>query len=336
MKAAVLSPAGEGQLGVSFARALSREGHDSELIAAGPLTGGSRELIAARRLRLERVVSAVRLRPVERRLHQLRPDVTIVIKGRFLGRGDVERLRRASRGAVVNYFPDNPFSPEYHERAVVAALPAYDRVFTWSDELVKRLRAAGVTRASFLPFGYDDELYAPPASDAPPRWDVGFVGQWYDLRERHIRTLGGLRVAVAGPGWRACFERQPLPGCEVLDGNPHGREAAAVYHRSSVGLNILHPDNAGGHNMRTWELPATATASVMTASAFHERLFGTSGVVAIGGSGELRVAVDGLLADDSARREVAAAGRAAVEGGTYRARMRQLVQALDGAELSDP
>lgn len=328
----VLSPEGEGQLGVSFAHALSREGHDTDLIPARPLTGGSRELIAARRLRLGGTLSAMLCRRLQRRLADLRPDLTIVIKGRFLTRKDVARLRKASHGAVVNYYPDNPFSPQYHEPAVLDALPAYDRVFIWSEDLVSRLRAAGVPRASYLPFGYDDELYSAPVSDEPPEWDVGFVGQWYSLREHHIRALAGMRVVVAGPGWRTRLERQPVQGCTVLTGNPHGRRAAEVYHRSKIGLNILHPDNANSHNMRTWELPATGTASIMTASDFHARLFGATGVVAVQGAEDLRGAVERLLADGSVRRDVADAGHAAVKAGTYRARMKQLLEMLGGAE----
>jgi hypothetical protein len=56
--------------------------------------------------------------------------------------------------------------------------------------------------------------------------------------------------------------------------------------------------------------------------------------VAISGADGVRAAVDGLLSDDSARADVAAAGRAAVAAGTYRARMRELLEALEPARAA--
>lgn len=330
MRVALLTPEGEGQLGVSFASALSREGHDAHVVAAGALTGGSRELILARRLKLDRRLSAALRRPIDRRLARLSPEATIVVKGRFLSSGDVEALRRASGGLVVNYFPDNPFYPEFYERAVIEALASYDSIFIWSRHLVERLRHKGMRRTVYLPFGYDDELYHPCKGDERRDWDVGFVGQWSALRERHVRSLAGLRVVVAGPGWAGRLGPDVANWCTVLSGTPHGRQAAGVYRRSKVGLNILHPQNANAHNMRTWELPATGTAAAMTASECHADLFGAAGVVTFEGPGDVREAVESLLGSESARQAVAAAGEAAVRPATYRARMKKLVGSLDG------
>ncbi len=328
MRVALLTPEGEGQLGVSFASALSREGHSAHVIAARALTAGSRELIVARRFKLDRTLSSALRRPIERRLARLRPDATIVVKGRFLSSGDVEALRRASGGLVVNYFPDNPFYPEFYEAAVIEALASYDSIFIWSRHLVERLRDLGMPRTVYLPFGYDDELYYPCGAERV--WDVGFVGQWSALRERHVRSLAGLRVVVAGPGWAERLGPEIADWCTVLGGAPHGRQAAAVYRRSKVGLNILHPQNARAHNMRTWELPATGTACAMTASECHAGLFGATGVAAFEGVGDVREAVEGLLASEPDRQAVAAAGEAAVRPATYRARMRKLLATLEG------
>ena len=331
MRIAVLTPAGEGQLGVSFAAALSHEGHDAEVVAAAQLTGGSRPLVLARRVRLDGALSATLRRPIERRLAELRPDVTLVVKGRFLGARDVEALRRVSGGRIVNYFPDNPFYPEFYEDAVMGALAAYDATFIWSRDLVARLRAAGVSRCRYLPFGYDDRVYGRSESDQPRAWQVGFVGQWSELRERHVRALAGLRVGLAGPGWSSRLGADAADWCTVVPGSPHGPAAADVLRRSAVGLNILHPQNVGAHNMRTWEAPSTGRACAMTASAFHDDLFGEEGIAAFDGPGDVRAAVERLLEDDSVRARVAAAGEAAVRPGTYRARMREMLAILEGA-----
>lgn len=329
MRIAVLTPEGEGQLGVSFARALSLEGHEAPVIAAGTLTAGSRELILARRLGLERALSPALRRPIERRLTELAPQVTLVVKGRFLSARDVEVLRRASGGLVVNYFPDNPFFPQLYERPVIDALRAYDAVFIWSRDLAERLGRIGVRCARYLPFGYDEELYGRARSDGRAEYDVAFVGQWSLLRERHIRALSGLRVVVAGPGWGGRMAPE-MGWCTVVRGMPHGHKAACVYSRSQIGLNVLHPQNANAHNMRTWELPATGAPCAMTASACHTRLFGTTGVSGFDGPATVRDAVETLLGDESARKTAAATAHAAVRHGTYRARMRELLSSLVG------
>jgi uroporphyrinogen-III synthase len=77
--------------------------------------------------------------------------------------------------------------------------------------------------------------------------------------------------------------------------------------------------------MRSWELPATATATVASDSEFHRQLYGAEGAVLFTSTAALRQAVDRLLADDELRARVAAAGREAVAAGTYQARVKLLV-----------
>ena len=93
---------------------------------------------------------------------------------------------------------------------------------------------------------------------------------------------------------------------------------------------MLDPQNLIGHNMRTWELPATGTPMVATRTPDHERLFDAGGAVLFETPAEMREGVDRLLADETERDAVAAAGLAAVRDGTYRARARELVSAIEG------
>jgi hypothetical protein len=276
----------------------------------------------ARRLGAEAAPSHLAAGRWVRRESVRRADAVIVVKGRFVPENVVERLRRGG-AAVINYFPDNPLYPDFYETALIKSLRAYDLVCVWSEPLAQKLRALSI-RARMLPFGYDPGLYSTGDPAIECRWDVSFVGQWSEIREQHVKALDGVRVAVAGSGWERAGQ---LPvGCSVLEGTWFGRRAADVYRQSRVGLNILHPQNAGAHNMRTWELPATGTAAVMTDSAFHRDLFGADGARLFNGADELRTHVIELLSDDALRGKVAATGRGAVKDGTYRRRMRRLVE----------
>jgi hypothetical protein len=136
-----------------------------------------------------------------------------------------------------------------------------------------------------------------------------------------------MRIALAGPRWRRLARGTPLAQ-DVLTGPRWGRSAARVYWSAHVGVNILDPQNLIGHNMRTWELPATGRASVVSHTADHEALFGSGGALLVERPEELRIAVERLLADPIEREATARAGREAVRHGTWRARARELAAAI--------
>ena len=182
-----------------------------------------------------------------------------------------------------------------------------------------------------LAFGYDPELFAPPPPGTVPRFDVAFVGSGSPHRLEWLRELSDLRLALTGPRWRRLTRGTPLAR-GVLSGQHWGRGAAQVYWSARVGVNILDPQNLVGHNMRTWELPATGRASVVTRTQDHEDLFGAGGALLVERPEQLRVAVDRLLADPVEREAVGRTGRAAVQHGTWQARARELADAL--AKLS--
>jgi spore maturation protein CgeB len=143
-----------------------------------------------------------------------------------------------------------------------------------------------------------------------------------------LGRLAGLDLALTGPRWRRQARGTPLAPA-VLSGGRWGRAAAAVYRSARVGVNVLDPQNLVGHNMRTWELPATGRAAVMTRTPDHERLFANGGAVLVDEPHELRPAVERLLADPEERERIARLGYEAVRDGTYRRRARELVSALE-------
>ncbi len=255
------------------------------------------------------------------------PDAVLVIRGRFLHAADVALLRRLTGAPVVNYFPDNPLDERLRDPPLMAALAAYDLVVVWSRTLADQLSTSGVRRTAAVAFGYDPALYGPPVRDAAPRFDVAFVGSASRHRLRWLGELAGLRVALSGPHWRRVVRGTPLAGT-VLSGRYWGHDAARLYWTARVGVNVLDPQNLIGHNMRTWELPATGTASVATRTDDHEALFGGGGAVLVDRPEQLRPAVEQLLADEDERRAVGRAGREAVRHGTWRARAGELVTAM--------
>lgn len=325
MRVALLSPAGEGQLGVSLARGFHAEGHQVAFVRTALLTSEGRLMPRLRRIGLDGVLSRPLSRWVARRSGS--PDVVLVIRGRFLHSGDVQRLRQLTGAPVVNYFPDHPLDPRLRDPALLEALSAYDLVAVWSALLAKRLDRAGVSPTTVVPFGYDPILYGPAPGGTVPHLDAVFVGGASLHRLRWLRQLAGLRVAVAGPNWRRLARGTALAPA-VLPGPYWGHQVARLYWSARVGVNVLDPQNLIGHNMRTWELPATGTASVVTRTDDHEALFGAGGALLVERPEQLRTAVERLLADDRERAAVGAAGREAVRHGTWQARARELAAAI--------
>ncbi|MGB9183728.1 MAG: glycosyltransferase [Solirubrobacteraceae bacterium] len=325
MRITVVAPAGEGQLGPSLVSGFLAQGHDTSLVDAPRLTSGHGVYVRARRLHVAGPLLGLAGGNLVERVAQQRPDLVVVVKGRFVSAQTVRRLRRATGAVLVNWCPDDPLYPAFREAGWLQSLREFDVVAIWSQALCGRLRAEGI-RCLAVPFGYDPIWYADDPPE-PRRWDVVFVGQWSPEREAHIRALQDLAVGVTGSGWEAAARRSHL-AATVIPGRFFGREAASLYRSAAVGLNILHPQNAGTHNMRTWELPATATPMVATDSREHRTIFVNGGALLANGPTAMRAAVAEILTGPVNPRELGLAGRAAVAGGTYAERTATLLREI--------
>jgi glycosyltransferase involved in cell wall biosynthesis len=328
MRISIITPTRPGALGLLLGRGLDDEGHDVSYVSDGPLLGGDNLLLGARRLRLDRAPSAFRAAKLRPRVVAQQPDVVIVIKGLFLSRPQIERLRRETGAAVVNYYPDDPFFRR-PARSHAAALRAYDCVFLWSNLIVDRARSHGVN-AQLVPFGYDPTVYKPYPEVERAR-EVAFVGRYYPIRHEFLEALADRDLIISGYGWRAGTRGSPLARAVVGEDDWEER-AARLYCSARVGVNVLVPQCIDAHNMRTWELPATGTPTVASRSPDHERIYGQDGAVLFSTPDELRVAVERLLADDRLRALTGESGRRAVASGTYRQRAREILALLQ--ELS--
>jgi len=240
-------------------------------------------------------------------------DVVLVLKGSHLDPADVGELRRRFGGRWVNWFPDDPHDHETSSRLA----PAYDGFFTHDSASLPRLRAVG-GRPHYLAFGCDPEYLRAPARGTAP---LGFVGSRDPVRERVVRALDDLGLAVCGPGW------------------PQGAVYEDAFVRAlggaAVGLNIHQQFGPGGDparygtgaNMRVFELAAVGTPQLCDAKADIARhLRPGYEIVLYRSIAELRARARELLADEPARRSLAAAARErALREHTWRHRLEELL-----------
>ena len=253
------------------------------------------------------------------RLRQGPVDVVLVFKGAGLAPADVGELKRRFGGRWVNWFPDDPHQLELSTRLA----PAYDCFFTHDSSSLARHRAAG-SRAHYLAFGCDPEYLQPPSTlrqDA--RWTAPlvFVGSRDDVREPVLRALDEAGLVAWGPGW----PRGPLYGDAFV------RALAGA----KVGVNVHQqfgergdPARYGtGANMRVFEIAAAGTPQLSDAKADIARhLIPGSEIVLYRSVAELRSRAWELLADEPARRSLAAAARErTLREHTWRHRLEELL-----------
>ncbi|MGI8731570.1 MAG: CgeB family protein [Solirubrobacteraceae bacterium] len=322
MRIAIVGANDNGSLTRSFTDGARDQGLDAHAVFADRLIAGWRPLFLARRFGVDGIASAPLSRALERRLSALDPDLIVVVKGRFIDGCCIERLRRRLRCPIINYYPDDPLWPGHDDRRLVAALHRYDEVVVWGERVAEGLQQLGIS-ARVVPFGYDPTSYAPPRDSVAHRYDVVLVGQRYEAREAFVEPLTDLRLLVSGVGWDAA---QADAVRRIASTRTYSAaEINRLYAESAFGLNILSPWNLPAHNMRTFEIPATGTAMVVTRTPEHERLFGEDGAVLVDEPAEARERILELLDDDEELRRLGERGRERIAPFTYTRRMRELL-----------
>jgi spore maturation protein CgeB len=310
---------GAGALLQSLAPGLRLGGEVVVMDTAGPGRGGRAGLAA--RVRRRRDLGSAGARVVEA-VHQLKPDVVLLVKGRGLDADAIAAAQRAG-AAVACYYPDNPWWSRQQEPRVFDRLRACDLAITFSVRQAARLQEGG-TRAAVLPFGYDPRWY-PLADPAAAREDVVFLGTWSRRRQRYLAALTSLpvRLVVRGTGW----ERQR----EVPAGPPvYEQRAGALLARARVGVNLLHPQGAGGHNMRTREITASGALQLTDPGTDGSPLRDGESCRWFTDPDDLRRQVLEAIGDPAGAVEVAAAGQAVTREDTYVQRGVELRLLLEG------
>lgn len=204
------------------------------------------------------------------------PEFVLCMKPALWGRDMVRYLRSSLPGAVLAaYLPDDPVAAwrgGHFRRRAVSALPEWDVVITWTRQQVNSLEVLGARRVAVVPFGWAPEHRAPrDLLSTFPTFDVAFVGAWDRARVKIVSGLAAelalARFVVAGPGWR----RGDLPqNVQICSGPVHGDQLVRLTLSAALSLNIARPQNAGNHNMRSFELAATGAVQVVVGPMFAE------------------------------------------------------------------
>lgn len=210
---------------------------------------------------------------------QQRPDLVLSFNGDFIMPETVRNIRRCGARFVI-FHADNPLPPHYNSRPeTLESARECDAFLIWSSALAERLCKLGIP-AGFLAFGWDDEVFPFQGFSEHKDCDVAFVGGWDRQREAFLDEVARhFDLRIWGPSYWGERSRRNSAATRCWQGRAlEGAEAAAVFARTHINLNILRnqhyvDDVADGVIMRTFEVPGAGGFLLATRSGGATTLF---------------------------------------------------------------
>jgi len=259
---------------------------------------------------------------------QLRPQVLVATGMSPLSTAVLLACQRLGL-RCVNFSTDDPFSGTHRAAWFFKALRQYDVVFSPRRANLEDLRRHGCRDVAYLPFGYDPDLFHPPAEPVSPEMesDLFFAGAADRGRVPFVAAAlqSGIKVRLHGTYW----DRYPeTRGASLGQADiPTLRQAIRG---CRVALCVVRHENRDGHAMRTFEIPAVGACMVVEDTAEHRAIFGPDGeTVCYFRTPQEMVAKTSWLLDHPAERErLRSAVHARIIRGhnTYADRLQAMIQ----------
>ena len=275
-RVAVVGAFGGTHIGASLARAVEQLGLLAITFDIAEAGRGNRLLRALkwrfvdrRPLHLERFSAKV-----VAACTRTRPDILISTGAASLTRESLCKLR-AMNIVCVNYSTDDPWNPTQLARWYLRALPAYAIVFSARRANIGDFYTLGCRNVRYLPFGFDDALFAPPdGAIAGPSYDVLFVGGADRDRVAFVKAFmhRGPPVALVGNYWdRIHATRRYALGLQSPE------VIRALTAAAKVNLCIVRRANRDDNVMRSWEIGAIGGCMIAEDTPGHRAIFGPDG-----------------------------------------------------------
>jgi len=261
-------------------------------------------------------------------IEDARPDFVFVIKGRTISPDTLAEAKRIlSDRPLVNFNPDSPWDSSNRTKRLLESIPAYDVHFTWNAQLQNDFIEAGGKSIHYLPFAYDPVLHHRSTIESSmPQFDAIFLGTYSPDRDKLLGSLTGSDIGIVGNGWS---HAKHIPKHWILSPAVYGEESLRVLSMGACVINILRPQNIGSHNMRTFEIPASARPMLTTRSQEQLNWFAEGrDIECYDSSEELAKKITHLRQDQDCAKALAHNGYLRVQSETYEKRARQMIALL--------
>jgi hypothetical protein len=245
-------------------------------------------------------------------------DLVLVVKGALLDRGLIGDLRSRFGSPVVCWNPDSPFDTALSNRGagIPQAISAYDAYITWADDIAEQLSSISA-KVLVVPFAWDPGIMQPTKGRGIASGRIVFIGTGSPERSAALQRLAHLRPLVFGCRW---------PKIEGVEFRPPitGIEFCRIVGEAKWNLNLLRPQNALSHNMRTFELVGAGGNQVAPDTGDHWRFLGTDSRTILFRNAEDLEAI--LRSDPSTRKSRLSS---LLDDHTYVSRARQILRDLN-------
>jgi spore maturation protein CgeB len=318
VKLALLGIPGGTHIGASFSRGAAKLGiesiwFDADKASAGPrlLRSLSWHLADRRPLHLNQFSNEL-----VKACARAKPEILIATGMAPLTESALRALRQL--GIVsVNYSTDDPWNPAMRSNWHLRALPSYDLVFSPRRSNLDDLRRLGCAKVHYLPFGYDETLFASAAhSSDTSAHDILFVGGADPDRAAFLSEFMryGPPVAVVGGYW----ERYPAFRSFALGAKPP-EAIRTLTAAAKVNLCLVRRANRDGHVMRSFEIAAVGGCMLAQDTDEHREIFGPEGeaVVYFRDAKDAAQRARALICDASERKRLAANLHRCIVGGSH-------------------
>lgn len=202
-----------------------------------------------------------------RQVQELKPDL-VLVTGILPLDARIFKAIKSQGGQIVNYLTDDPWNPIHKRRSFIGNLPAYDHIFSTKKSLECRLKQAGTSSTSWLPFAYDPELHYPVQTEAVV--DVVFIGTGAEERVpwlKAITELPGIQRRIHGNSWRGIS----TPGWEQLPAVT-GENYCKAINGAKVVLGLLRAANKDQSTDRSYEIGAIGGCGLYQDTEEHRQL----------------------------------------------------------------
>jgi spore maturation protein CgeB len=262
--------------------------------------------------------------------HQV--DVVLVVSAMFLHPDVIILMKRAGLRVVV-LFTESPYD---HDKEVSVA-KLVDGCWTNERTVVDAFRSVN-PNTGYLPHGWHSERHhagPQPGDQAFPAHVVVFVGSGFPERVKWLMEIDwtGIDFGLYG-SWEMVTPRHPLR--QFLKGGVVDNvQAAALYRRAKIGLNLYRTSKGWGRNApqiehaeslnpRAYELARCGAFHLSTARAEVAEVFGDL-VPTFATAAEASALIRRWLADDEGRARVQAALPGAVAEASWVHRSKTVV-----------
>lgn len=329
----MIGPNGPGALAESYARALERLECDVYRFDS------DRALQTASQFSNNRVMRRIMRPLLWTRVNNstveiarcVKPGLVLAVKCCYLHPETVRFIRVDLGIPIVNYYPDHPYCGvplDPREGAstqrcnLIEVFREYNAVWTWEKRLVERLCRDGVN-ASYLPFGVDADLFYPrkeppsPCVECRRDHDVIFIGHYNRKRGAHISAIRRHSVALWGVGWSR-LSPEPSKYHRIHTSPTFGAATSLMHLHAEISLNVVGDLNIPGHNMRTFEIPASGGIMLADYSSQQAEFFPEDEAAAYYRTpSELDDKIDRLLCDAELRDRIRRNGASIAAEHTY-------------------